>query len=163
MPAQMYLVADGLPGRLWIMPRPQSETLPQQMMACREAGMDHLVSMLEPEEAIQLGLAEEARHCAVAGMSFHTHPITDFGLPELPSFTALTRQIHGWLAQGQGVGVHCRGGIGRSGMVTAGVLMVKGQSARDAITTVSVARGSTIPDTVEQGNFLSSFEKCVSS
>ena len=125
--------------------------------------MDHLVSMLEPEEAIQLGLAEEARHCAAAGMSFHTHPIKDFGLPKLSSFAALTREIHGWLAQGQGVGVHCRGGIGRSGMVTAGVLMLKGQSAQEAITTISVARGSTVPDTVEQGNFLSSFEKCVSS
>ena len=163
MSAQMYLVADDLPGCMWIMPRPQSEDLREQMVACCAAGMDHLVSMLEPDEAALLGLAQEAQECAAAGMSFHTHPITDFGLPNLTAFTTLTRQISGWLAQGQGVGVHCRGGIGRSGMVTAGVLMVRGQSAQEAIQAVSVARGSTIPDTVEQGSYLSSFEKCLSS
>lgn len=159
MPAEMYLVAEGL----WIMPRPLGETLPEQMAGCRAAGMDHLVSMLEPDEAALLGLADEALQCTAAGMSFHSHPIADFRLPKLLPFTSLTRQIAMWMSQGQGVGVHCRGGIGRSGMVTAGVLILQGQSAQDAIKTVSVARGSTIPDTVEQGTFLSSFEKHISS
>ena len=143
------------------MPRPLREGLAEQMAAYRRAGMDHLVSMLETEEAAALGLAQEARHCEAAGMAFHTHPIVDFGLPDLASFTALTRQIAAWLAEGQGVGVHCRGGIGRSGMVTAGVLIIQGQTPANSIATVSAARGLATPDTVEQGNFLSAFGKCL--
>lgn len=143
------------------MPHPDPNDLPAQMAAFRAAGMDHLVSMLAPAEAAELGLADEAACCAAAGMAFHAHPIPDFGLPDQVGFTGLTRQIARWLGQGNGVGVHCRAGIGRSGMVTAGVLIVAVGSVQAAIDAVSVARGKTIPDTVEQGNFLSAFAKCV--
>ncbi|MBT7442781.1 MAG: hypothetical protein HN790_02295 [Methylococcales bacterium] len=55
---------------------------------------------------------------------------------------------------GQGVAVHCRAGIGRSGMTTIAVLVRYGLSVDDAITLVSQARGIPVPDTEEQIDWL---------
>ncbi len=158
MSPPMYRVADDLPGCLWLMPCPASAQLSAQIAAYRAAGVTRLVSMQPIEEATALGLKEQEAACAVAGLTFHRHPIADFGLPDLTAFTGLTGQIVKWLHQGEGVSVHCRAGIGRSGMVVSGVLITMGQTAQDAMRNVSAVRGALIPDTVEQATFLASFE-----
>jgi protein-tyrosine phosphatase len=61
------------------------------------------------------------------------------------------------LQGGQNVAVHCRAGIGRSGMVAACSLVALGLAAPLAQAEVSKARGVAIPDTVEQGVFISLF------
>ena len=152
----MYPVPVQAKGRLWIMPCPRADHLRTDIAAYRAAGVSHLVSMLAPDEAQELGLAQEQRDCRAAGMVFHTHPIKDFGLPDLTEFIRLTGQITQWINQGHRVAVHCRAGIGRSGMVTAAVLINLGETAANAIALVSAARHVSIPDTVEQGVFITS-------
>lgn len=120
----------------------------------RRQGADHVVSMLACDEAVLLGLSEEGPVCEAAGITFSQHPIVDFGLPDPDVFAALVAQINAWLEAGHGVAVHCRAGIGRSGMVTSGVLVLQGQSAAQAMAKVAHARGVSIPDTVEQGKFV---------
>ena len=129
----------------------------QDIAAYRAAGVDRVVSMLTKVEASELGLADEARLCVAAALEFEHHPIVDFGLPEVDAFDNLLRRIAHWLDAGQGVAVHCRAGIGRSGMVTAGVLIALGDTADQAMKKVSTARGVSIPDTVEQGSFINAF------
>ena len=58
------------------------------------------------------------------------------------------------LEGGKTVAVHCRQGIGRSGMVAVGLLMLGGVGLDDAISKVGSARGRTIPETPEQMEWL---------
>jgi protein-tyrosine phosphatase len=46
--------------------------------------------------------------------------------------------------------VHCRAGIGRSGIAAAAVLVSLGHEPRDVFAMVSKARGVSVPDTDEQ-------------
>jgi len=54
------------------------------------------------------------------------------------------------LEAGKNVAVHCRQGIGRSGLVAAGVLLAPGMGADKALEVVGAARGETIPETAAQ-------------
>jgi len=51
-------------------------------------------------------------------------------------------------------GVHCRQGIGRSGLVASGVLMSSGIKANEAMQIVSSARGISVPETPEQRRWI---------
>ncbi len=48
------------------------------------------------------------------------------------------------------VAVHCRQGIGRSGLIAAGVLVTSGVPAGKALEVVSSARGQIVPETPAQ-------------
>ena len=63
---------------------------------------------------------------------------------------ALIGGIVDGLEGGKNIAVHCRQGIGRSGLVTAGVLMSSGATVERAIRMVSSARGLDVPETSEQ-------------
>jgi hypothetical protein len=58
------------------------------------------------------------------------------------------------LASGSNVAVHCRQGIGRSGMVAVAALIFSGPSSRDAVDIVSRSRGLAVPETPEQLRWL---------
>ena len=155
----MFEIAHPAKGRLWIMPCPDGAELQRDTAMYCEGGVDHVVSMLTVDEARSLGLASEGEACEKAGLSFDQHPITDFGLPDMADFHALVMRIKGLLQDGEGVAVHCRAGIGRSGMVTTGVLVALGSGPEEAIEKVSHARGVSVPDTVEQGRFVEAFSR----
>lgn len=67
-----------------------------------------------------------------------------------PAVLSLLREIVGALEEGRKVAVHCRQGIGRSGLIAAGVLMSSGIGAENAIEVVSNARGVAVPETPAQ-------------
>lgn len=157
MPPEIYLVADDLPGRLYIMPCPSGGCLSQDVAAYQALRVDTVVSMLAVDEAADLGLADESTECARAGIVFISSPIKDFGLPDTTVFDALVERIVHAIGQGKQVAVHCRAGIGRSGMVTAAVLIAMGEAVDIAVQKVTTARGEPIPDTVEQGRFIADF------
>ena len=154
---QMFEVPHRTAGRLWIMPCPKGHDLARSVRHYRLNGADHIVSMLTEPEAAELGLDGEAAACRAEGLGFTQHPIADFGLPDPVLFDPLIARINQWLAEGQRVAVHCRAGIGRSGMVTACVLAAQGLSAAESMAVVTKARGISIPDTVEQGKFIATF------
>jgi protein-tyrosine phosphatase len=52
------------------------------------------------------------------------------------------------------VAIHCRGGIGRSSLMAAAVLVQLGAAPEQAWDTVSVARGMPVPETEEQRAWL---------
>ena len=54
------------------------------------------------------------------------------------------------LEHGKNVAVHCRQGIGRSGLIAAGLLVMSGMGIEKAIDAVSAARGRSIPETSAQ-------------
>lgn len=139
------------------MPAPDRGELANDINTFRAFGVDRVVSLLAEDHA--LGLAGEAEACAAAGLCFTHSPIVDFGLPEVETLDALARMIAAEIHAGQGVAVHCKAGIGRSGMVCSAILIHLGWRAADAVSAVSRARGVRLPDTVEQGRFIAEFEE----
>ena len=113
--------------------------------------------MLEPEEAAQLGLAQECG-LAVSGGVQLSFPIPDRGIPaSATSMKAVIQQIIDALEAGQTVAVHCRPGIGRSGLIAIGALLLSGVALDRAIETVTAARGLPVPETEAQVAWLRQF------
>ena len=155
----VYNVPNDALGQLLMMPCPAADGLEEAIGDLKRKGVTIVLSMLAYDEMAQLGVQNEESFCEAQAVRFLSYPIQDFGLPNLNTFAALIDRVTGMLQAGEHVVVHCRAGIGRSGMVAACVLVALGQNAKDAIKTVSQARGVSIPDTVEQGRFIVSFEK----
>ena len=137
---------------LAIVPRPRgNEWLDDEMRALREAGIDTVVSMLEPYEAKDLGLEREADAAELAGLRFLNFPIPDRSLPaNLENFTTLLANLEAQMAKGRKVGIHCRMCIGRSSVVAASLLIHSGVSPAKAWKQIAEARGCPVPDTHDQ-------------
>lgn len=50
--------------------------------------------------------------------------------------------------------MHCRQGLGRSSLITAGVLVAEGMAPEEAIAAVGTARGRDVPETREQWEWI---------
>jgi protein-tyrosine phosphatase len=143
-------------GRLAVVTRPRGgDWLDEEANGWRRAGIDVVVSLLEDDEAVQLDLVNEPRTAETNGIRFISFPIPDRGVPaSLPAAIALMASIAGALEDGKNVAVHCRQGIGRSGLIAVGVLATSGVSPEQAIRTVSSARRLAVPETAEQRSWL---------
>ena len=143
--------------QLAIIPRPgEEDPLADEMQALREAGIDVVVSMLEDREAVELGLQKERRAVEQAGMVFVNFPILDHSVPKsTESFLRFLSQLEKHLANGKRIGVHCRACIGRTGVVTASLLVRSGIPLEEAWTMIAIARQYPVPDTAEQAAWVS--------
>lgn len=152
-----YRVAAALPGALWIMPHPPAERLGGTLGELRQKGIGRILSLLPEAEEAALGMAAEPATCAAEGLTFSRFPIEDFQLPKPGPFAALVSELAHDLRQGAEVVLHCRAGIGRSGLLAACTLVALGAAPSAAIARVSAARGTEIPDTEEQRAFILAF------
>jgi protein-tyrosine phosphatase len=106
---------------------------------------------LEEDEAAQLGLIDEAKTADANGTRFISFPLPDRGVPaSAPAVVSLIAAISDALETGKNVAVHCRQGVGRSGLIAAGALASSGLNPERAIEVVSSARGQTVPETPDQ-------------
>jgi len=84
-------------------------------------------------------------------MRFLSLPIPDRQVPRADSEVRTTvEKLDADLSAGKNVIIHCRQGIGRTGLVAACLLITKGLSPGAAIDSLSAARGLPIPETSEQ-------------
>ena len=157
MKPSLYPVPLHASGRLYVMPKPSGDWLEDDISAMRLEGIEHVVSMLTDDEQEELGLTEERDICVRLGGTFSRFAIEDRGVPDLGELTSVVDGIVQDLTGGKSVAVHCRAGIGRSGLLVACVLTRFGHSAEAAIESVSRARGVPIPDTAEQAEFVHAF------
>jgi len=150
--AALYWIPGLRRGRLAILGRPRAgDWLPDDVSAWVAHGLTGVVSLLEDEETRDLGLTGEAQAVVQAGLSFESFPIPDRGVPRsAAAATALWSRIAQQLEAGGRVGLHCRAGIGRSGLMAAGMLCHLGEEAAIAWDRVAKARGLSVPDTEQQ-------------
>jgi protein-tyrosine phosphatase len=131
---------------------------PQEVLAditsVRDAGIDTIVSLLEPTEAAKFGLKDEDEICVGLGMTFLSHPIRDMHLPDPDSFVVFTANLAERLMNGANIAVHCYASIGRSGMLTCSTLGHFDFDPEMALEHVSAKRGVPVPDTAEQAAFV---------
>jgi protein-tyrosine phosphatase len=159
MQAKVFWVAGSWRGRLGILPRPRGgDWLGDETRAWREAGVDIVVSLLEPEEEAQLVLEGEAAAAAASGVEFRLFPVPDRGVPaSRESVAELASGIVDALETGKNVAVHCRQGIGRSALIVGGVLVAAGKDPNTALKTIEESRGREVPETDEQRQWLRDF------
>ena len=156
MRPDLFWIPSHGPGRLAIALRPRGgDWLDDEARAWRRAGVDVVVSLLEPEEEAQLNLAGERDAAERNDIQFVSFPVVDRGVPSsIQATVSLLKSITNALKNGKNVAVHCRQGIGRSGLIAAAVLMSTGSTPDAAIDAVTMARGLTVPETPEQVRWL---------
>lgn len=159
MRRDFYAISGPWPGTFAIAARPRGgDWLEHDLRGWRRAGVDIVVSLLEPDETSQLDLEEEASAASSNGIHFFSFPIPDRGVPRSRQAAAgLVAALSEALEAGQNVAVHCRQGIGRSGLIAAAVLSNSGISPEQAIQIVSAARGQAIPETAAQRLWIEQF------
>lgn len=152
MKTDPFWVSGPWPGRLAIVPRPRGgDWLADEIRSWREAGIDVVVSLLTPDELDDLGLADERVECEAQGLQFQSFPVADRGVPSSKSeFGTVLTDLGRQLDAGQTVAVHCRQGIGRSGLVAIGLLVWSGMDPAGAVELVGAARGRPVPETPDQ-------------
>ena len=146
-------------GRLAILARPRGEDwLQDEIVSWARSGFQVIVSLLTPQEADDLGLAGEADRCRSEGIDFVSFPIADRGVPASRRKTLqLIKSVEAGLLAGKLVGIHCRQGIGRSGLIAACLLVSSGVPADAAFSRLTEARGLSIPETDEQRTWVDTF------
>jgi protein-tyrosine phosphatase len=159
MQAENYWIDKIRKGRLAVLPRPRGgDWLEDEVRSLRAGGVDVVVSLLTREEAIELDLVDEAACCAAEGIEFLSFPFADRGVPASDAETlALVRRLAALVADGKAVAVHCRQGVGRSGLLAACILASLGERPEEALERVARARGRPVPDTPEQREWVLRF------
>jgi protein-tyrosine phosphatase len=142
-----------------LMARPRGgEWLSEEIVGWHAEGIRTVVSLLEKDEAIELELGDEEALCNSAGLNFISYPIPDRDVPGAGAdFAELVNSLAERLRAGDSVAVHCRAGIGRSGLVSACVLGVLGVAPAPAFAMLSRARGVAVPDTEAQAEWVRAF------
>ncbi len=161
---ELYWIDGPWPGRLAISARPRGgDWLEEEMKAWRGAGLGTVVSLLTPDETEDLGLQQEGNVCQENGIEFLSLPIVDRSIPALDSNTVdLFERIEARLAQGRKVDIHCRQGVGRSGLVAASLLVARGTPPAVAVEQVGKARRAAVPETLEQRAWIDTFAATLS-
>jgi protein-tyrosine phosphatase len=151
-----YQIEGPWRGRLAIVPRPRGEDwLADEVLAWRDEGFDVVVSLLTTEEMRELGLTDEANLSRSHGLQFYGFQIPDLGVPSSMAVAQeFLERLISELAAGKKIAVHCRQGIGRSGLVAASLLSLSGIDPETAFQRVSAARGMPVPETPEQKSWV---------
>ena len=156
---QLYWVEGPWSGKLALAARPRGgEWLEDEMAAWSKAGVNTVLSLLTPSEESYLELGMERSEAANHGMRFISFPIEDRQVPTSPSeLTKALERLDLELSSGRNAVVHCRQGVGRTGLVAACLLVNRGWGPQVAIDKVRSARGVSIPETEEQRRWIDYF------
>lgn len=147
-----YKIEGPWPGELAIVPRPRGgDWLEDEINSLKDEQFDVLVSLLTRDESDEFDLANESDLSRAQGLQFCEFPIQDLGIPRSTAAAReLIDKLCGGLEAGKKIAIHCRQGIGRSGLIAAGVLVASGVDPETAFRQVSAARGLSVPETPEQ-------------
>ena len=156
MRSGLYWIEGPWRGRLALAARPRGgDWLEDEIADWQRSGIGAVLSLLTPEEDQDLDLRDEETETRRSGLEFLSFPIPDRHVPRLEArFGEIVEEVNSRLSSGKNVVVHCRQGIGRSGLVAACLLIKNGMSPGAAIDTVSAARGLVVPETSEQRDWI---------
>jgi len=165
MAPEIYWVRDIEPLRLAIMPRPRAgDWLPDEVAGWHSSGVSIVVSLLEDHEARELDLLNEQKLCEEQGINFISYPISDRGVPNShQEARELVQALIGQLRSGAALAIHCRAGIGRSSLIAGCVLSLLGITPDEAFRMLSRARGTQVPDTQTQKEWLAMFSHALAA
>ncbi len=116
-----------------------------------------LVSLLEPAELRLLGIQDLHERARDRGLRVLVFAIPDGGVPaSMDDTVALVAQIVDAAAELYNVVIHCRGGLGRTGLVAACCVVALGHSPDEAMRAVRASRQGAI-ESASQERFVERF------
>lgn len=145
--------------------KPYSRDLSTDLKQFLSLGISHILCLLNPSELRSIGVDPEKYSSLATELGLHlfTYPIIEMSTPEdLSSFESLAMQpLLQCMESGQAVLVHCRGGIGRAGLVAACVLLKLGIATgpRVAIHLVRIARDRRCVESRKQEDFIALYAR----
>ena len=157
---KLYTIFDDDSGFLGIMRHPLGgQLLNSQMASLASLQINTIVSLLTKTEEQELGLCDESASVVGLGMNFISFPIQDKRDPvEFDAFYKLACDIAAQIKLGHRIIFHCWAGVGRSGLLSAAVLVALGENPSNVFSMISNARGKKIPETqVQQDWFTNQF------
>ncbi len=142
--------------RVGIMVRPRgNEWLKDEVAYLQKQKVSVLVSLLEMDEVVELGLREEEKLCRQHDISFISFPIEDRSIPANESKTKqLLKVLSDAVKDGISIVIHCRMGMGRSSIIAGAVVPSFGIDPHKILQHISNVRGLKVPDTEEQTKWL---------
>lgn len=143
-------VTQGIYGGYW------RRDLPLDCQRIHQWHASHIITLIEEGEFSELGVPDLAEALNSLEAQWIHLPIRDMDIPN-SQFEARWRQlspaIHSSLKAGARIVIHCRGGLGRTGLMAALILIESGMPAVKAIRTVRKVRQRTI-ETFAQEEYL---------
>lgn len=126
--------------------------LDSDLRSIQEWGASILVTLMEPHE-LEAFKVVDLPDRVPDGITHLILPIVDGGVPDQPweqAWDRLGPQVRSTLREGNKIVVHCRGGLGRTGLVTARLLVEFGMDPELAIKAVRKARPGAIENAVQE-------------
>ena len=140
--------APNVPGRIGFSPFPGGRV--DEIVGW---GARLVVSLVEEPEFVALGAPGLGEEMRARGLVWRHLPIADFSAPD-DAFEArwieAGREIRACLRAGGDVLAHCRGGLGRSGMIAARLLVELGERPEAAMAEVRRARPGAIETAAQE-------------
>ena len=156
---RLYWIGGPWPGKLAIAARPRgADWLENEVREWKSAGVNTVLSLLTLDEERDLGVAAEPQVAKALGLRFVSLPIPDRQVPSSPSEVApILDELDTELASGKNAVIHCRQGVGRSGMMAACLLVMRGMDPDSAVRELEKVRGTIVPETAEQRRWIDLF------
>lgn len=158
--ARLYPVNLTSRGKLFLPARPRGgEWLEDEVVDWKTQDIDVVVSLLTKPEEVELDLKGERDEVERQGLRFISLPMDDRQVPSSRiQLISLIENMRDVLNDGKNVVLHCRQGVGRTGLVAACLLIRAGMKPTAALALLASARGAAVPDTLEQKTWIEQFD-----
>lgn len=126
--------------------------LESDLAAIQAWGASVLISLMEPQE-FKTFQVERMAELMPAGIEHHVLPIVDAGIPTASweqKWQEVGPKVRQYLREGHDIVIHCLGGLGRTGLLAARLLVEFGESPREAIARVRRARRGAIETRLQE-------------
>jgi len=138
-----------LPGR-----RDYDRDLEQDLAVVSREGINRVLCLLSNEELRRYGAGELLDAYRQRGLEVRQLSILDQKASSVGDMQDALRWVEAGLGAGEGILIHCVGGLGRSGMAAACLLRVRGATADEALAEVRRARSPRAVETEVQERFV---------
>jgi len=143
-----------LPGR-----KDNSRLLEADVQTIKADGITHVISLITSEEITRYGVENLMTEYKKAGFTTKSFAINDQGVSTVDETNELVDWIDKNLEQGAKIMIHCVGGLGRTGLVSACYLVNQGMAAQDAIDEIRSVRSKRAIESESQELFIYKYEK----
>ena len=128
------------------------------MKQLKENGINTIIPLITDDEFYHFGVSDLVEKYEELNFIVHRLPIMDQLVCSEKEMNEMVNFLDDMIQNGNKVMIHCVGGLGRSGLVTASYLKFKGIEAEDAIEVVRKARGPRAIESKVQEEFVRNIE-----